>query len=140
MSRPYKMPCMRKDFSQALDSSRPHTLLTENPKRSADLVYRYDDTGETALVPNIWYNQTFQVRAEAIRWDAMRAEERAIKYEAGPPYGMSAATAADIARRYREYAARIRSEATRMEVAGSSEYPVRAARMDVNYGDAVTPY
>lgn len=136
----YKMPHMRADFSQSLDASRPHTLLTENPKRSANLVYRYDDTGETALVPNIWYNQTFQVRAEAVRWDAMRAEEKATEYEAGPPYGMSVAAAADIARRYREYAVRIRSEATRIEMAGKSDFPVRAARLDVNYGDVVIPY
>lgn len=129
--------CMRSDFSQALDFTRPHTLLTENSKRSGNLEYRYDDTGESTLVPNIWYNQTYQVRVEAIRWDAKLADERAAQYDRNPPFGMHPDAAADIARRYRERATRIRAEADKMEVAGKAEFPVQASQVQVDYGPQV---
>lgn len=133
----YVMACMRPNFSQSIDTSRPHTLLTENMKRSGTLEYRYDDTLETVLVPNVWYNQTWQVRVEAVRFDATRADEQAQKYEKNPPYGMTAQMAADIARRYRERAVRIRAEADRMAAAAKVAHPVHASQMRLDYGPAV---
>lgn len=53
-------------FAQGLDTSRPHTPLTENIQFSGSLLYRYEDTKEEVTVPNIWYNQTFQIRASCL--------------------------------------------------------------------------
>lgn len=133
----YTMPCMYPNFAQVLDIHRPHTLLTTNARRSGVLEYRYDDTQETVIVPNIWYNQTWQTRVEAIRFDAFLAEEQAQKYEKNPPRGVTPKMAADIARRYRKRAARIRSEADRMAAACVDGYPVQASRADLDYGPAV---
>jgi hypothetical protein len=62
-------PYLREDFAQSLDRSRPHELLVKthkgkpvDPSRCGNLQYRYTDTGETVTVPNIWYNQTFEMR------------------------------------------------------------------------------
>lgn len=62
-------PYLREDFSQSLDRTRPHELVIRmhkgkpvNPSRCSCLLYRYTDTGETATVPNIWYNQTLEMR------------------------------------------------------------------------------
>jgi hypothetical protein len=133
----YQVPCMRPDFVQALDVTRPHTLLTENTRHSGFLESRCDDTGEMVLVPNIWYNQTYQVRVEAIRWDARIAEEQAERNEKYPPLGMSQAAAADMVRRFRERAARIRAEADRVEAAGRADYPVLASLTKLDYGAPV---
>ena len=75
----YPNNCYSPNFSQSLDKERPHTLLTKNPKRSSCLNYRYDDTQEEAVVPNIWYNQTYQTRVESVRWDALQCEEHAAR-------------------------------------------------------------
>lgn len=59
-------------FEQSIDHSRPHVLMTVNTKHAGSLEYRYGDAGEVVSVPNIWYNQTCQVRAAALRWEAFR--------------------------------------------------------------------
>lgn len=127
---------MRPEFAQSLDCTRPHTLLTENPLRSGTLEYRYDDTGEPVLVPNIWYNQTSSMRVGALRFDAKTAEDTAERYERNPPLSLTPQAAANIACRYRERAARIRAEASRMEAAGRASHPVAAARLPVDYGES----
>lgn len=57
-------------FQQALDPTRPARLLSDPhlAKRAPDLLYEYTDTGESVLVPNVWYNQTREMRAEYWEW------------------------------------------------------------------------
>jgi hypothetical protein len=122
-------------FDQSLDKNRPHKLLTKNSKRSGCLTYQYLDTDEKIIVPNIWYNQTYQTRVEAVRWEAKQCINRAESYEKRPPVGMSKENADNIAKRYRERAARIFAEADRMEAAGDDAYPVKASLMQLDYGE-----
>ncbi|MDK9702495.1 MAG: hypothetical protein OEL20_05095 [Sulfuritalea sp.] len=124
-------------FQQCLDPARPHTLLTEDTRRSGTLPYFYDDTQERVAVPNVWYNQTFQTRVATVRWNAMRVFERAAQIQRSPPYGLTPAAAADIARRYRARGERMRTEADRMEAAGRALHPVAASHLPLNYGDNV---
>lgn len=119
---------------EALDVTRPHTLLTENPMRSGSLTYRYDDTQEMVLVTNIWYNQPFPVRVNYVRYQAMRQEEFARNFARHPPLDLSPAAVSTKVAKYKDYAKRIRAEADRMESAGLAAYPVAASRMDINYG------
>lgn len=124
-------------FAQSVDPDRPHTLLTENTRFSGSLLYRYDDTGETVSVPNIWYNQTFDARVAYVRYEAQMQDAHAARYENNPPYNITQAAAKDIARRHRERADRIRAEAARMEAAGEAAYPVKASRLQLDYGELV---
>lgn len=124
-------------FEQSLDVCRPHTLLTLNTKRSGQLLYRYDDSGELIRVPNVWYNQTADVRAAAVRWDAAQQFRMADEIEARPPLDMTRSAAAQIAARYRERGRRIEGEARRMEAASRAGHPVEAARMAMDYGPNV---
>jgi len=61
---------MIRDFQQVVDYSRNRILLTTNPKETAQLEYRYTDTGETVSVPNIWYNQTNDMLADFFLFQA----------------------------------------------------------------------
>lgn len=70
---------LREDFAQSLDRSRPHELIVQtvkgkavDPKRQGSLSYRYLDTGEAICVPNIWYNQTREMRVEWWTFEADR--------------------------------------------------------------------
>ncbi|MNR71332.1 hypothetical protein D3C71_19470 [compost metagenome] len=69
-------PYLREDFAQSLDRDRPHELVPTmvrgkpvDPKRLGSLQYRYLDTGATTTVPNIWYNQTVEMRKEHWRFE-----------------------------------------------------------------------
>ena len=126
------------EFAQAIDADRLHTLLTKDVKRSGSLLYRYDDTQETVTVPNIWYNQPYLARAEAVRWEAQILDEQAERFAKNPrPYDLTPAAVAGIVSRYRARSVRIRAEADRMEAAGVPCRPVAASRMDLNYGENV---
>lgn len=127
-AHPYCMPCNQANFAQCLDVQRPHTLITDGPNRSGTLEYRYDDTAETVVVPNIWYNQTWQVRAAAARYEASAIDERAHRYEQLPPGGVSPREAADIARRLRIRADRLRADAARMVAERDDARPVLVSR------------
>lgn len=124
-------------FEQCIDTDRPHTLLTLDVKTSGSLEYRYDDTLEVVTVPNIWYNQSYQTRIAAIRWEAQVQDEHAVRILRNPPLNCSLVAAADIARRYRARAERIRAEAVRMATAGQASHPVAASRMPLDYGELV---
>lgn len=70
-------PYLREDFAQSVDRTRPLELIVPviagkaaNPIRLSCLLYRYLDTMETVTVPNIWYNQTVEMRVEHWRWQA----------------------------------------------------------------------
>lgn len=126
------------EFAQSIDADRPHSLLTKNVQFSGSLLYRYDDTQETVTVPNIWYNQTYQVRAESIRWDAKVQDDKAASFAKNPqPCNLSPAAVADIVGRFRARAERIRAEANKMEAAGELNRPVAASNMKIDYGQNV---
>lgn len=124
-------------FIQSLDVERPHSLLTKDTKFAGSLEYRYDDTGEVVSVPNIHYNQPFDQRAEAVRFDAQRADEQAESILKSAPVYITTERAAELSRLHRERAARIRAEADRMIAAGVKTHPVAAARMQLDYGPNV---
>ncbi|MBK3780126.1 hypothetical protein G3A43_07635 [Paraburkholderia aspalathi] len=70
-------PYLLEDFAQSVDRTRPLELIVPviagkaaNPIRLSNLQYRYTDTMETVTVPNIWYNQTVEMRVEHWRWQA----------------------------------------------------------------------
>lgn len=114
-------------FAQGLDSSRPHTLLTEGIKVSGSLLYRYDDTREEVTVPNIWFNQPFQIRAASLRWQAQRQEDAAARYESNPqPYNLEKEKIAAFVDRMRGLAAMMRAKADRLEATGDIFRPVFA--------------
>jgi hypothetical protein len=126
------------NFQQSIDETRPHTCLTVDPKHSGSLAYRYDDTQEVVTVPNIWYNQTYQERVAAVRWQAQLKKEAADKFQKYPTLGLSEIAVANIVARYRAEATRILGEAARMEKAGVPAYPVAAARIQLNFSEAVS--
>jgi len=73
--------CLRPTFAQSVDRSRPRELLVpeihglpQNPAHLPDLEYRYLDTHETVTVPNVWYNQTQEMRVEAWAWHVRQYE------------------------------------------------------------------
>lgn len=127
----------RTAFSQFVDVTRPHTLLTENTRFSGSLLYRYDDTGEQVTVPNAWYNQTAQTRAAYTRFMAKNADEYAHQLLRSPPLGMTAEAATQITGRYRARAGRIRAEADRIETLTVGSHPVAAGRLQLDFGPNV---
>jgi hypothetical protein len=111
---PYVPAYLRPDFAQSLDRSRSRTLLTSHPSRSPDLQYRYDDSGQTVTVPNIWYNQTIEARVGHLRWQAQNYEIRAAAVRDNKPYWVAPRLALKLADRlmtrglvYREVAKRL---------------------------------
>lgn len=131
---------MKPNFSQFIDITRPHTLLTVDSKHNGSLEYRYDDTNEVVTVPNIWYNQTYQTRVEYVLWLAKLKDEAAQKYRRAPPHTASESDIDRVVAQLRASASRIRSEAGRMEAAGSATHPVAASHMQLDFDvDATLP-
>ena len=129
---------MTTQFAQGIDTSRPHTLLTSDVTHSGSLLYRYDDTQEMINVPNIWYNQPFQVRVAVVRFEAKDQDERAARLAKFPqPHDLSPAAVAAIVERFHARAARIRAEADKMEAAGDPARPVAASQIELDYGENV---
>ena len=128
---------MNNNFRQSIEDTRPHTCLTADTNRNGSLTYRYDDTQEVVTVPNIWYNQTYQQRVVAVRWQAQLKSEAADKFQRYPQLGLSEAAIAQIVARYRAQAVRILAEAGRMEKAAVTTHPVAAARIQLNFSEAV---
>lgn len=124
-------------FQQCLDSSRPHTLLTPQDSGLGTLEYRYDDTQERVRVPSIWYNQPFTWRVGFVRFQAQQAEDMAAKLEKHPPLHASDQAVKEAVARFRARAAKIRSEADRMQSAGLATHPVAASLMQLDYGPNV---
>jgi hypothetical protein len=124
---------MAVNFQQSLDIDRPHSLLTEDTKRSASLRYRYDDTHEEVLVPNIWYNQTYKDRVGYFRFLAQTKEDSAAKFAKYAPVGMSSEEVVRMVSKLKEQAEKIRSEAKRMEDSGEDTHPVAASHIVLNF-------
>ena len=112
---------------QCVDAARPHTLLTESPRKSSTLLYRYDDSGEQVAVPNIWYNQPFTVRADYLDWIASLRVEAAQELEKRPPAGLQPHAAKLLAESYREQAVKLWSASQRLMAAGCPVRPVAAS-------------
>ena len=112
---------------QCVDAARPHTLLTESPRKSPTLLYRYDDSGEEVTVPNLWYNQPFSVRADYLGWLASLREEAAEALEKRPPAGLQPHAVKLLAESYREQAVKLRSASQRLMAAGCPVHPVAAS-------------
>lgn len=122
-------------FTQTLDKSRPHTLLTQNVRTSGLLEYRYDDTGVVVSVPNCHYNQPYWVRVDYLRnWLAGKAQQQAETLRRNPPFGMSKERGHALAAQHQAYARKIREEADRMEKMGNPAFPTVASDMPLSFG------
>lgn len=122
-------PCAtgRSSFTQSIQIDRPHTLLTRNVRRSGQLTYRYEDTGEEIDVPNVWYNQTYQMRVNYLRSLAADKEAAAESFERHPiPSNLSIDAIAQVAQRFRATAKNLREEADALHAAGKETHPVAA--------------
>lgn len=102
---------LREGFRQCLGDPDGWTLQSES--QSGCLVYRRGD--ETAVVPNIWYNQPVAWRIKAMEFAAERARERAAALRADP---FPKAWAADDIRRQEEQARRLDGLAREMARTG----------------------
>jgi hypothetical protein len=95
----YRMPCNEPDFRQSVPPGRWSRVA--DPQFVGQYRYQNDDTGETVLVPAIWYNGTPKEYAAYLTYCAERAEDGALRIEAeGKPWSVSQAAAqrADAAR------------------------------------------
>jgi hypothetical protein len=77
------------------------------------------------------------MRVAFLRFEAVRVFDLAERILRHPPHSLSTDVTLDIARRYRERAKRIEAEADRLEAAGKVEFPVAAARMELDFGETV---
>lgn len=118
------IPCELPNFRQSLDRERPHKLLdtTPNgqptklePNRRHQLVYQYTDTGDTVVVPNVWYNQTVAMRSSHTRWLAEQREERVATMRANIPLGWTEWMVENVAVRMLANAAVLREHADKMD-------------------------
>lgn len=111
-------------FAQHLDTARPHQLHSQNPKREGQLRYQYEDTGETVRVPNVWYNQTGQMRVAALRWEAAELREKAERTEKFPDTRLSLAARKQQAARIRARADELLLDADRLAALPEPVRPV----------------
>ena len=118
-----------------VDATRPHTLLTESPRKSSTLLYRYDDSGEQVAVPNIWYNQPFTVRADYLDWIASLRVEAAEALEKRPPADLQPHAAKLLAESYREQAVKLRSASQRLMAVGCPAHPVAASLLPLRLSE-----
>jgi len=123
------------ELAQSIDVNRPHTLLTKDTKSSGMLVYLYDDTGVQVTVPNCPSNQPYWVRSAYLReWLAANSDRRAERMRNNPPFGTTLEEAKLLAKKLRDYADKIRSEADRLDRAGRPSHPVAASSMPLFIG------
>jgi hypothetical protein len=85
MTKSAYAPNYAPNFAQALDRSRPRTLLTARLETAGHLQYRYQDTGKTVTVPNTWYNQPVEARVEHWRRRADEHDVLAARLMKDPP-------------------------------------------------------
>ncbi|GAB3242383.1 hypothetical protein [Chitinimonas naiadis] len=120
-------------FQQTLDRSRPHELLLEgaDPFRCGQLKYRYLDTGSIVLVPNLWYNQTPEMRAQSYEAQAAQLDQLAESMAKRPSNLMVPQEIRDLLAHYKQQAVAFRAQAARFrgeqlrQVEGSKTAPVR---------------
>jgi hypothetical protein len=119
-------------LNQSIDYKRPHTLLTKSQKQAGSLLYRYDDTQEVTLVPNIWYNQPYMARVEYMRWRANLHYANAEKVLTSPPKGLSSKDISELISRCRTQAIEIEALAAKIEAAGVATHPVAASNISLH--------
>lgn len=113
----------------SIDVARPHQLLSHDPKRVATLEYRYTDTNEVVTCPNIWYNQPFETRLDALSFQAEQIEASVRKLQDMPPILMTAEDLAATSARMTGIANRLRDIAKRVKDAADPAFPVAASRL-----------
>lgn len=124
-------------FQESIDATRPHTLMTTDAKFSGQLDYRYDDTGEIVMVPNIWYNQTFKERVAWIRYQAQLSEDFGKDIQRNGSLKLTPQQAQALAQKHFARAAAIRAEANRVEAQGTNTHPVAASKLELKFPDAI---
>ncbi|MBV1774324.1 hypothetical protein KSF73_01205 [Burkholderiaceae bacterium DAT-1] len=109
-------------YESKLDQERPYELacvpaLADTQSR---LQYRYLDTGETVEVPNLWFNQTYEIRARDFERQAETIMVLAEQMARRESHLLTEAQMArketfyrDLAAAYHEQAARFREEGLR---------------------------
>ena len=120
----YVMPSARPEFRQSLDHSRPFELMdagkvgapmTRAPLFRPHLEYRYTDTGENVLVPNVNYNQTKEMRSAHLRWVAQTKDEQIVALHKDAPHGWSPAILENVCSRIALNATLLRTIAADVE-------------------------
>lgn len=122
-----------------LDVDRPHSLVQGDAWASLELAYRYEDTGEVVVVPNLLCNQTWAMCCEWFMFEAHCDEQRAQQYLGDRPDHMTAEQAERLAKRYRERAERIYAERQRVAAFFDAKYPVAASRVKMDFGPLIIP-
>lgn len=102
-------------FQQTLDRSRPHELQMDgiDPFRSGQLKYRYLDSGELVVVPNLWYNQTPEMRAQSYEAQAVQLDQLADAMSRRASYLMLPQEMRELLAHYKQQAVAFRAQAAR---------------------------
>lgn len=120
----YVIPSNRPEFRQSLDHARPFELIDDGklgapmasgPRFRPHLEYRYTDTGEHVLVPNVNHNQTKEMRAAHIRWVAQTKDEQIVALHKDVPHGWSPAILENVCSRIALNATLLRTVAADVE-------------------------
>lgn len=120
----YIAPYLNPAFSQSLQRERPHELVNHEdsglpmklpPSKRGNLLYRYRDTGEVTLVPNVGYNATVQMRTGDLRFEAQRREEHAERLRTSLPADWHPLMASELRVRLLKNAESFREVAKRIE-------------------------
>jgi len=110
------------NFQQIVDHSRIRILLTTDPKKTRQLEYRYTDTMETVVVPNIWYNQTNDMQANFLLFQAEQAIAKANVWSKSPPANTSSTTIAETFAGYTKQANRLKQNAQSLQMGCSLSF------------------
>ncbi|WP_269531078.1 hypothetical protein [Chitinimonas sp. BJYL2] len=121
-------------FEATLQRHRAHELAepAQAHLRAGQLVYRYLDTGECVSVPNVWYNQPPELRAESYEVQAVVLEQLAASMSKRPSNLMLPLEMQRLGEHYRQQALAFRAQAARFR--GESlrqivdQQPVRQSR------------
>ena len=116
-------------FADSINAERPHSLITTNSISSGHLEYQYMDTMEVVKVPNIWYNQTYQMRASHAIFLAERMDEKVSnaykKYD-----GILQKSAIDVmVAGSKSMAEEYRQKAITITAMGRNSHPVQATKI-----------
>jgi hypothetical protein len=109
----YRMPCNEPDFQQSVPAGKWTRI--PDPLFPSQYRYRNDDTGETVLVPAIWYNGTPKERAAYLLDCAEQNDKRALFHDTD-----NKAWSPGEARQARESAMRLRKLASLYEASTES--------------------
>lgn len=105
---PYVAPCDLPNFRQSVPSEGTWRLVPNgDPRHQANLTWENAETGETVVVPHIWYNSRASAYAASLRYGAEISDENAKRQEQeGKPWSRMEAD------RMRRQSRRLRAMAT----------------------------